>query len=336
MGDDRAGPTSTNWVAASASPVPATSSASPPPTTSRSTAPQATGTSPRSSSAAARELEVKDGAGAPRRRRHRVGVGPGTNVAINNGGSAGRHRHHPGPGRRLLRLAGHRLGADLGGRGNGHMVVEGYADVVAERPRDRGRLPGRRGGRRQLRPRGPSTWVAADPGTATTIQPGATFELNGDGGYYLGLGRGQPSVLTNNGMLDEVRRHGHQRRGRDVPGQRTGRRCTPGPSPCPTASWSARSVSPGYHPGHRTLRRPVDQRRRVSRRRTRPRTMSVAFTVPGAQRVGAGVQIQELGAGRHRRRPAAASATRCWPTPTTWPPTAPTRPRSCCATPRPT
>ena len=113
--------------------------------------------------------------------------------------------------------------------------------------------------------------MAADPGTATTIHAGATLELTGDGGYYRGSAAGQPSVLTNNGVLRKSGGTGTSVVDATYPG--SGQvACRPGPSPCPTASRSARPSrpGPGWPPGGAAARStavavPADAK-------TRPRT----------------------------------------------------------------
>ena len=122
------------------------------------------------------------------------------------------------------------------------MVVEGHRLVVANGLGIEGgyQVDVAAGGSLGSRP---DTWMAADPGTTTTIQPGATLELNGDGGYYRELGRRAARALTNNGTAREDRRHGHQRRRRDVPRAADRSIVHSGTLALPDGqSWSARSV----------------------------------------------------------------------------------------------
>ncbi len=135
------------------------------------------------------ELEVKDGASLLVDGSAESVWGPGTNVAINNGGSLG--------GTGTIRVQGGisfaspNTGSVLtsGAGGNGHMVVEGHALVVANGLGVEGGYQRRRGGRRQPAASRRTRGWRPSPGTTTTIQAGATLELTGDGGFYRELGR---------------------------------------------------------------------------------------------------------------------------------------------------
>jgi hypothetical protein len=145
------------------------------------------------------ELEVKDGASLLVDNGTDSVWGPGTNVAINNGGSLG--------GTGTIRVQGGiffaspNTGSVLtsGAGGNGHMVVEGHALVVANGLGVEGgyQVDVAAGGSLAL---AANTWMAAQPGTTTTIRAGATLELTGDGGFYRSSAAGQ-GALTNNGVL---------------------------------------------------------------------------------------------------------------------------------------
>jgi hypothetical protein len=144
------------------------------------------------------ELEVKDGASLLVSGTGSV-WGPSTNVAINNGGSLG--------GTGTIRVQGGIFFASpntssvltSGAGGNGHMVVEGHALVVANGLGVEGgyQLDVAAGGSLGL---AANTWMSAQPGTTTTIRAGATLELGGDGGFYRSSAAGQ-GALTNNGVL---------------------------------------------------------------------------------------------------------------------------------------
>ena len=177
--------------------------------------------------------------------------------------------------------------------------------------------------------------MSAQPGTTTTIQAGATLELTGDGGFYQGSAAGQ-GALTNNGVLRKSGGTGtsvvdatYSGSGQVV--------VQTGTLALPDGGLVGAVVSPGYHAGHRSVRRPVDRVDVSADAKTPPNDpMSVNLRrSPGAN---AGRRPPSRSRSSARSAPAVdptASATRCWPTPTTWRPTAPTRRRSRCATPRP-
>ena len=125
--------------------------------------------------------------------------GPNTNVAINQNGELGGAGTIRVQGR--LFFASPNTGSVLtsGPSGNGKMIVEGAAHVVANGlGLDSGyQVDVPAGGSMNL---GPGTWVSADPGTTTTIRQGATLDLAGDGGYYRRSGTGL-GALVNNGPL---------------------------------------------------------------------------------------------------------------------------------------
>ena len=249
------------------------------------------------------ELEVKNGAVAPRR-RHRLGVGPNTNVAINNAGSLG--------GTGTIRVQGGiffaspNTGSVLtsGAGGNGHMVVEGHALVVDNGlgVEDGYQLDVAAGGSLRL---AANTWMAAEPGTTTTINAGGTLELNGDGGFYQGASAGRHGSAgqqrrccktaggTGTSVVDADYSRAADR------SSWTSRR----PSPFPTAGWSARSVSPGHALATGRVRRPSTTRSACQPTQD-PAVdpMSVKLTVPGANARPPPCRSRSW-PGRRRRRP---------------------------------
>ena len=195
--------------------------------------------------------------------------GPNTNVAINNAGSLG--------GTGTIRVQGGiffaspNTGSVLtsGAGGNGHMVVEGHALVVNNGlgVEDGYQVDVAAGGSLSL---AANTWMAAEPGTTTTIQAGATLELTGDGGFYRSSAAGQ-GALTNNGVLRKSGGTGTSVVDAAYSGSGQVVVQTRAPSPFPTVGWSALSSRPGprWPPAAAPAPRPG---RRASRPRTPPPT----------------------------------------------------------------
>jgi hypothetical protein len=214
--------------------------------------------------------------------------GPGTTVAVDRGqlGGTGNIRVQGG-------VSFASPGSDSALTGTGRMVVEGLADVASNGLGIKAgyHVDVAAGGKLRLRP---GTWVAADPGTATTILPGATFELNTDGGYYLGAA-GSPSVLTNNGTI--VKTGGTGTSVVDATYQGSGQVLVhSGAIAMPDGQQVSGAVWPGYTlatgrcggPSPTAVCQPTQDPAKD--------VMSLGFTVPASMATAAGVLIQELGA----------------------------------------
>jgi len=217
--------------------------------------------------------------------------GPGTNVAINNTGELG--------GAGIIRVQGGvwfdspNTGSVLtsGPSGNGKMIVEGAAHVLAN---GLGLESGYQvdlaaGGSMHLQP---GTWVAAEPGTTTTIRPGATLDLGGDGGYYQSSAAGS-AVLTNSGTL--VKSGGNGISLVDATYAGAGQVVVQsGILTLPDTQQIAATVAPGK--GFATARCDSVPSTSVCQGTANPAkdVMNLLFTVPATNASNAAVQLQEL------------------------------------------
>jgi hypothetical protein len=175
----------------------------------------------------------------------------------------------------------------------GEMIVEGHATLSNL---GLGLLTGYQvsianGGKVSL---APNAFVAADYGTALSIQPGGTLELAGDGDYHQGIAvSGQPlSVLTNNGLLTKTAGYGTSVVDATYAG--SGQAAVQsGTLALPDNQQVGAAVSPGT-----TLATGRCEGVGASCQATTDPakdTMSVAFAVPGANAGPAAVRLQELG-----------------------------------------
>jgi hypothetical protein len=249
------------------------------------------------------ELEVKQGAGLFVDGGAESLWASGTNMAVNTGQLGGQG---------TLRVQGNIYFADPGAGGTsltsvagggqppadrGTMIVQARAEVVAQ---SLGLKAGYQvnvasGGNMVL---DAGTFVTADRGTSTTIQPGGIMWLNGDGGYYQGAAvAGQPlSVLTNNGVLRKAAGSGTSVVDADFvsgSGQievQSGTLAMPDAGQVGAVVWPGKSFATGKcAPGVPTA---------ICQPTTDPAVdpMSVSFTVPQGNPSTASVQLQELGA----------------------------------------
>ncbi len=217
--------------------------------------------------------------------------GPNTNVAINqNGelGGAGTIRVQGG-----IFFASPNTGSVLtsGPSGNGKMIVEGAAHVVAN---GLGLESGYQvdvpaGGSMNL---GPGTWVSADPGTTTTIRQGATLGLAGDGGYYRRSGTGL-GALVNNGTLRKTGGTGTSVI--DATYQGSGQiEVHTGAIALPDSGQGGGAVWPGYTLATGRCGGPVTSSVCQPTQDPTKDPMSLALTTPQANAGPTNVQIQEL------------------------------------------
>ena len=241
------------------------------------------------------EVEVRDGSGIIAEAGEHVDPesvwGPDTNVFINNNGVLG--------GSGTIRVQGGLWASspatgsvlESGNNGNGTMIVEGSATVVAN---GLGLADGYQldvPGRLVLQP---GTWLAANPGTGATIAPGGTFELTGDGGFYQGGGAGTPSFLVNNGTL--VKTGGTGTSVIDATYQGTGQiQVQTGAVALPDSGQVGATVWPGSGLATGRCGGPVSTAVCQPTQDPAQDTMSVSLTVPGANAGPAAIQLQELG-----------------------------------------
>ena len=138
----------------------------------------------------------------------------------------------------------------------------------------------------------PGTWVSAQPGTTTTIRPGATLDLGGDGGYYQSAA--QPGALVNNGVLRKSGGNGtsvidaaYQGSGQVL--VQSGAIAMPDGGQVGATVWPGSTLATGRCGG------PVTGAVCQPTQDPAKDPMSVQLTVPAGIAGAANVQIQELG-----------------------------------------